>query len=148
MDLLERDESLYDGVFALALHALRSAAAAGDVAHDVACEFGRNGDDQVVDGLENDRVSAFDGIFESHLGRLLECDFLTVDRVLFTVVERYFAVDEFAARKNAFCQDLADSLLDCGYESVGDYAADDRVNEFEFAVRIRLEDDVDLCELA
>ena len=148
MNFFEGNKCFDDCESAFAFHTLRFTAAAGYIAHYRACEFFRNGDLDLVDGFENDRVSSLDGVFESHLSSFFERDFLTVNGVFLTVVECYFAVDEFAARKNAFSENFADTFFNCGDESAGDYAADDSVNEFEFAFAVRFENDVDFCEFA
>src|SRR6056297_3664755 len=131
------------------IQALRQAAPAVQVAHDVAhVLFGRD-DLHLHDGLEQYRARLGRAFLEGHRTGDLERHLARVDVVIGTVVERDPAVHHRITGDHAVLHLLPDALVDRRDVLLRHHAADDGIDELVTLARLtRLDLDVDVTVLA
>src|SRR5256885_14617690 len=122
-----------DRVATLVVHALDAPAAAVEVAHDGAGEVVGDGDFDVHDGLEQGRLGGLHGLLEGDAAGHLEGEVVGIDVVIRAVVEDDPEIDYRKTSEVAASGGVFDSLFYCGDEVLGDGAAEDVVDEFEFS---------------
>src|SRR4051812_687977 len=125
----ERDERADDLCRPARLHALDLAAAAVEVADDVAHELLGHRDLDPHDRLEDRGIGLPEGVLDGHRARDLERHLRRVDVVVRPVVERRLDVDDREPGVDARVQRLADAGVDGLDELARDRAADDLVDE-------------------
>ena len=121
------------GVAALVVHALDASAAAVEVAHDGAGEVVGDGDFDVHDGLEQGGLGGLHGFLEGDAAGHLEGEIVGIDVVIGAVVEDDPEIDYGKTGEVAASGGVFDSFFYCGDEVLGDGAAEDVVDEFEFS---------------
>src|SRR5215208_5813080 len=133
---------------AAVLHPLDAAAAAVEVADDIAHELLGHGDLDGEHRLEQHGLGAARRLLERERARNLEGDLRRVGVVVLAVGQRDAHVDHRVAGAHAGLQRLLDALLDGGDVLGRDRAALDLVDEVEALARRRLDVDVDDAVLA
>src|SRR5688572_15331213 len=126
-----RDVGLDDLRVALRLGTQHLAAAAVQVADDVAHVLVGHDHADRHDGLEQHRLAHIERLLEAEVRRDLERHLRRVDVVVRAVVELHLDVDDGVAGEQAPRQQLPHALLDRGDEVPWDDAADDRILELE-----------------
>ena len=147
--LLHRHLGADDRRRAARVHAADAAAAAVEIAHQVAGEVARRVDLDVHDRLEQRRAGARHAVLEGERAGHLERHFARVDRVERAVEDAGAEVDHRVAGEEAAHPRVLDPLLDRRHELARDRAAEDVVDELEVAAaRQRLELHLAVAELA
>src|SRR5829696_1307591 len=122
---------LYDLTLATLFDAHWSAAAAGEVAHDVADQLGRREHLHLHVRFQEHGVGFLDGVLEGHGSRDLESILGGVDAVEGAVMQAHLHVDHRVAGYVPPCHRLDYALLYSGDELARDGAADDGVLDLE-----------------
>ena len=139
-----------DDAFAVAMvfHAEDAAAAAAEVAHDIAHVIFRDDDVDVVNRFQEDRLGFGYGFLEGLSGSDFEGHFRRIDRMIGTIGQGDFDVDHGEAGDEAFFQSFTDAFFN-GRDVLFRYgAAKDLIDEFKgFACRQRLDVQEDVAEL-
>ena len=131
------------------VHAADAAAAAVEIAHQVAGEVRRRVDLDVHDRLEDRRARARHRVLEGEPARHLERELVRVDVVVRAVEHGDAEVDHRKAGEIAAHARFLDALFDRRDELARDRAAEDVVDELEVgAARQRLDLDLAVAELA
>src|SRR5476649_586841 len=130
-------------VLAFRVHDL--AAAAAQVADDVALELVRGGDFDLHDRFEEDRAGLFHRVLHGEDGGELERQFVGIDFVIGTVGDVDGDVDDGRTVDHAVEQRFFDALFTGGNVFLRDIAADDLVLDLDALapfLRLHLDDDV------
>src|SRR5262245_20501786 len=147
----ERHRGADDRRRAPVLGALEVAAAAVEVADDVAHELLGHRDLDPHHGLEDRRTGLLDGILDGHRGGDLERHLRRVDLVVRAVEDGDLDVDHRVAGIDAGLEGLGDALVDRAHVLARDGPADDLVDELvarALLVGLGVEDDVAVLALA
>ena len=131
---------------AVGVHPEDAAAAAVEVAVDLAHVGLGDPDLDRHDRLEQRRLGVVDAVLERHRRRDLERHLVRVDRVERPVVERRPEVGQRIAGDDTALGRLADALLDAGEEALRHGAADDTLGELDAAIGVGLELQPDVPE--
>ena len=132
----------------MVFHAEDAAAAAAEVAHDIAHVIFRDDDVDVVNRFQEDRLGFRYGFLEGLSGSDFEGHFRRIDRMIGTIGQGNFDVDHGEAGDEAFFQGFTDAFFN-GRDVLFRYgAAKDLIDEFKgFACRQRLDVQEDVAEL-
>ena len=113
------------------IHTGYTAAAAVEVAHEVARIFDRRLDLDIHDGFEQGRLGLLHRILERLARREFEGQFRRIDIVVRAVVEHHAEIHHGEAGQEAALGGFHNALLHGGDVVLGDGAAEDLVDEFE-----------------
>ena len=113
------------------LDAIDLAAAAVEIAHDVALVLVRGDVLDLHDRLEEDRLGLLEAVLDREDGRHLEGEFVGIDVVVAAVDDVDFDIDDRVAADDAVEDGFLDALLDGRDVFLGDGAADDLVLDGE-----------------
>ena len=140
---------LDDGHGAARVHAADPAAAAVEIAHQIAGEIGRGIDLDVHDRLENRRPRPRHRVLERQRPRQLERQLVRIDVVVGAIEHRHAEVDHRVAGEIPARARVLNAFFDRGHELARDGAAEDVVDELEVgAARQRLHPYLAVAELA
>src|SRR5438105_3727612 len=143
------DFGLHHGVAAFVVHALNSAAAGIQIAHDAAGKFIGHSDLHLHDGLQQRRFGLFHPFLESDAAGELEGKLVGIYIVIRAIVKNHSEIHHRESGQVAALGGFDDAFLYRGNVVLGNGAAEDVVDELKIAAaRQRLHLDLAITVLA